>query len=270
VTDNLPPLPQPAPHHGTRNIAVFILIGAVAGFLSGLFGVGGGTVIVPLLSLILGFSARPAAGISSAAIIVTAAVGVISYATRGDVDWGAAVCIAAAAIIGAQIGVRLLYKLHEATLRWIFVVFLGVVAVSLFLVVPSRDADLHWSIGTVLGLLLLGLITGTLSGLIGVGGGIVVMPVLMMAFGVSDLVARGTSLLMVIPTSISGTITNFRHRNVDLVAAAFIGVTGCLLAPIGTMTANVVDPRLGNILFTCFLVVIGVQMAIKAVRAGRK
>jgi uncharacterized membrane protein YfcA len=57
---------------------------------------------------------------------------------------------------------------------------------------------------------------------------------------------------------------------VDLVAAAFIGVTGCLLAPIGTMTANVVDPRLGNILFTCFLVVIGVQMAIKAVRAGRK
>jgi uncharacterized membrane protein YfcA len=155
-------------------------------------------------------------------------------------------------------------------LRWIFVVFLGVVAVSLFLVVPSRDADLHWSIGTVLGLLLLGLITGTLSGLIGVGGGIVVMPVLMMAFGVSDLVARGTSLLMVIPTSISGTITNFRHRNVDLVAAAFIGVTGCLLAPIGTMTANVVDPRLGNILFTCFLVVIGVQMAIKAVRAGRK
>ncbi len=258
------------PRHGRRNIIVFVIIGAIAGFLSGLFGVGGGTVIVPLLTLMLGFAARPAAGISSAAIIVTAAVGVVSYAVRGDVDWGVAGVIAAAAIIGAQLGVRLLFKLHEATLRWIFVAFLVVVAVSLFLVVPSRDAVFDWNVISVLGLLLLGLLTGVLSGLIGVGGGIVVMPVLMLAFGVSDLVAKGTSLLMVIPTSLSGTIANFRRGNVDLVAAACIGGTGCLLAPLGTITAHVVDPKVGNILFVCFLVVIGTQMTLKAIRAGRK
>jgi uncharacterized membrane protein YfcA len=270
VTDSIPPQPQPAPHHGARNIIVFVLIGAVAGFLSGLFGVGGGTVIVPLLTLMLGFAARPAAGTSSAAIIVTAAVGVITYAAHGDVDWGAALVIAASAIIGAQLGVRLLFKLHEAALRWIFVGFLAVVAVSLFLVVPSRDAELHWSVVSVLGLLLLGLVTGLLSGLIGVGGGIIVVPALMLLFGVSDLVAKGTSLLMMIPTSLSGTIANFRRRNVDLVAAGCIGAAGCALAPIGTITANVVDPQLGNILFVCFLVIIGTQMAFKAVKAGRK
>ncbi|MGO1318866.1 MAG: sulfite exporter TauE/SafE family protein [Galactobacter sp.] len=263
-------MPQPAPRHGGRNIVFFVIIGAIAGFLSGLFGVGGGTVIVPLLTLMLGFAARPAAGASSAAIIVTAAVGVVTYALHGDVDWGAALVIAAGAIVGAQIGVRLLFILHEATLRWIFVGFLVVVAVSLFLVVPSRDAELDWSVLSVLGLLLLGLVTGVLSGLIGVGGGIVVVPALMLLFGVSDLVAKGTSLLMMIPTSLSGTIANFRRKNVDLVAAACIGGAGCLLAPVGTITAHVVDPRLGNILFVCFLVIIGAQMALKAIRAGRK
>lgn len=272
VPDNAASLPsssEPA-RRGPRTIALFILIGAIAGFLSGLFGVGGGTVIVPLLTIFVAFGSRLAAGTSSAAIIVTAVVGVISYASNGDVDWGAALVIAAASIIGAQIGVRLLHMLREAVLRWIFVGFLVVVAVSLFLVVPSRDAELEWSLPAVLGLLLLGLVTGVLSGLIGVGGGVVVVPMLMMLFGVSDLVAKGTSLLMMIPTSLSGTIANFRRKNVDLLAAACVGVAGCVLAPVGALVANVVDPKVGNLLFICFLVIIGVQMSVKAIRAGRQ
>ena len=68
-----------------RFIITCLAVGLAAGLLSGLFGVGGGTVIVPLLVLILGFDQRLASGTSLAAIVPTASVGVISYATTGSV-----------------------------------------------------------------------------------------------------------------------------------------------------------------------------------------
>ena len=104
--------------------------------MSGLFGVGGGTVIVPLLVLILKFDQRLAAGTSLAAIVPTATVGVISYAVHGSVDWIAALILAAGAIVGAQIGSYLLPRVPITALRWGFVAFLGAVIVTLFIVVP--------------------------------------------------------------------------------------------------------------------------------------
>lgn len=255
---------------GPRVIATFVGVGLLSGFLSGLFGVGGGTVIVPLLVMLAAFGQKLASGTSSAAIMPTAAVGVIAYAVNGDVDWIAALLLAAGAVVGAQIGTRLLHRLSEPVLRWFFVGFLVVVMISLFIIVPSRDAELALTFWSGAALVLTGLATGVLSGLIGVGGGIVVVPVLILLFGASDLVAKGTSLLMMIPTTMSGTIGNIRHRNVDLVAGLFIGITACFMAPLGTLVANVIDPQLANILFVVFLGVITAQMAQRAIRASRK
>ncbi len=86
-------------------------IGLIAGLLSGLFGVGGGTVIVPLLVLVLGFDQRIAAGTSLAAIVPTATVGVISYAIHDSVAWIPALLLAAGAVVGAQLGTWLLPRL---------------------------------------------------------------------------------------------------------------------------------------------------------------
>lgn len=255
-----------APARGPRAYTAFIGIGLLAGLLSGLFGVGGGTVIVPLLVLLLHFDQRLAAGTSLAAIVPTASVGVISYATTGSVAWIPAIVLAAGAVVGAQIGTRLLPRISQTALRWGFVGFLVVVIVSLFLVIPSREAafELTWLTG--LALVGVGIGTGILAGLIGVGGGVIVVPVLMLAFGTSDLVAKGTSLLMMIPTAISGTIGNLRGRNVDLLAALLIGVSACTTTALGAWLATIVDPTLGNMLFAAYLVVIAVQMAIKAIR----
>lgn len=255
------------PRRGARAYLGYIGIGLLAGLLSGLFGVGGGTVIVPMLVLLLAFDQRLAAGTSLAAIVPTASVGVISYAVHGSVAWIPALILAAGAVVGAQIGTRLLPRISQTALRWGFVGFLVVVIVSLFLVIPSRDAafDLGWLNGTALALVGVG--TGILAGLIGVGGGVIVVPVLMLAFGTSDLDAKGTSLLMMIPTAVSGTIGNLRHRNVDLVAAALVGVSACATTALGAWLASLIDPFLGNMLFAAYLVVIAVQMAMKAVRS---
>jgi uncharacterized membrane protein YfcA len=257
-------------NRGPRAYLSFIGIGLLAGLLSGLFGVGGGTVIVPLLVLLLHFNQRLAAGTSLAAIVPTAAVGVISYAVHGSVAWIPALILAAGAVLGAQIGTRLLPRISQTALRWGFVAFLAVVIVMLFVVIPSRDADfdLTWISG--IALVGVGIATGILAGLIGVGGGVIVVPVLMVAFGTSDLVAKGTSLLMMIPTALSGTIGNLRNRNVDLVAALLVGVAACTTTALGAWLATLIDPTVANILFAAYLVVIAVQMAMKAVKGRRK
>ncbi|WP_345801668.1 sulfite exporter TauE/SafE family protein [Microbacterium sp. AZCO] len=252
-----------------RSVLLCVGIGLLAGLLSGLFGVGGGTVVVPLLVLLLRFDQRLAASTSLAAIIPTAAVGVVSYALHGSVAWIPALLLAAGAVVGAQVGTWLLPRVSQTVLRWAFVAFLVAVIVSLFLVIPSRDAQLELTWLTGAALVLLGVGTGVVSGLIGVGGGIIVVPVLMLGFGTSDLVAKGTSLLMMIPAAISGTVGNARRGNVDLGTAAIIGIAACTTTALGAWIATMVDPFVGNVLFAVFLAFIAVQMALKAIRGRR-
>lgn len=255
---------------GPRAYASFIGIGLAAGLLSGLFGVGGGTIIVPLLVLLLGFNQRLAAGTSLAAIVPTSIVGVTSYALHGAVAWIPALILAAAAVVGAQVGTRVATRISQPVLRWCFVGFVVIVVVSLFLVVPSRDAQfvLSWLSGACL--VVLGFGTGVLAGLIGVGGGVIVVPILMLLFGFNDLEAKGTSLMIIIPTALSGTVGNLRHRNVDLLAATIIGLSACTMTALGAWLATQFDPKVGNILFAVYLAVIGVQMGLRAVRDRKK
>jgi uncharacterized protein len=249
-----------------RGIILRITVGLAAGLLSGLFGVGGGTVIVPLLVLVLAFDQRRAAGTSLAAIVPTATVGVISYATQSAVAWIPALLVAAGAVGGAQIGTWLLPRVSQRILRWIFVGFAVLVILSLFLVIPSRDATVELTWLTSGGLVLLGVFTGTVSGLLGVGGGIIVVPALILLFCASDLVAKGTSLLMMLPTAVSGTIGNLRRANVDLRSALIVGIAACATVSLGTWLATLLAPLAANILFAVFMAVIAVQMALRARR----
>lgn len=257
-----------APRRAPRAYWGFVAIGLSAGLLSGLFGVGGGTVIVPLLVLMMGFDQRHAAGTSLAAIVPTATIGVISYAASGSVAWIPALILAAGAVVGAQIGTRLLPRISQRALLWVFVGFIAVVIVSLFLIVPSRDAqlELSWVSGAIL--VGIGLFTGVMAGLIGVGGGVIVVPALMLGMGTSDLIAKGTSLLMMIPTAISGTIGNLRNHNVDVRAAAVIGLAASAMTALGAWLATLMNPLLGNILFAAYLIVIGGQLVRKAMKTA--
>ena len=257
------------PRRTTRYVVSCLGIGLVAGLLSGLFGVGGGTVIVPMLLLLLHFDQRLAAGTSLAAIVPTATVGVISYGVTGSVAWIPAIILAAGAVVGAQIGTWLLARLPQNALRWGFVGFLLIVIVMLFVVVPSRDAvlELNWLTGG--GLVLLGIFTGIMAGLLGVGGGVIVVPALIFLFGTSDLIAKGTSLLMMIPTALSGTVGNLRRQNVDLVAAVLIGGAACTTTALGAWIATLLDPFASNLLFAAFLLFIASQLGVRAWRARR-
>ncbi|QIM15353.1 sulfite exporter TauE/SafE family protein [Leucobacter insecticola] len=246
-----------------------LLLGVAAGVLSGLFGVGGGTIIVPGLVLWLGMQQKLAAGTSVAAILPTATVGAISYAVQGHVDWVAAACLAVGIVVGAQLGSYLLARVSKAALQWGFMGFLLVVIVSLWVVVPQRGDEIAMSPLVAVLLVLTGLVTGVISGLIGVGGGIVVVPVLMFFFGANDLAAKGSSLVMMIPGSISGTLGNIRRSNVDLRSAAIIGISASVCVPFSSVLAALIDPFVSNVLFSLYLAFVLTQMLWRALKSRR-
>ena len=110
-----------------------VLIGAVAGLFSTVFGVGGGIVIVPLLVLLLGFSGRVASGTSLAAIGITALAGTILYAFEGHVDVAHAALVGLPAAAGAVAGTAVQQRVSGRALAFAFAGLLVVLAVWLLL-----------------------------------------------------------------------------------------------------------------------------------------
>ncbi len=239
-------------------VLVLVAIGALAGVLSGLFGVGGGVIVVPALMAFAQMDQRRASATSLVAIAPAAVVGAVTYAVQGEVHWLAALTLAVGSVIGAPIGARLLRALPLRALPWIFVGFIAVVLVSLFTTVPTRGGEVHFGIVEAVVLLLLGLLSGVLSGLVGVGGGVVIVPGLEVVLGAGDLLAKGTSLLTMVPTSVSGTVANLRRRAVDLRVGLTVGITAAVCSPGGAVLARLVDPQVGTWLFAAFLVVVAV------------
>lgn len=115
-----------------RSFLVLTGIGLASGFLSALFGVGGGLLVVPMLVLLMGLTARAATATSLAAIGITAVAGVTSFAVLESVDWGAAVLVGFPALFGSLAGIQLQHRVSSRMLTRLFAAFVAVVGVLLF------------------------------------------------------------------------------------------------------------------------------------------
>lgn len=237
-------------------------VGAFTGLVSGMFGVGGGVVVVPAL-VALGIAQKRASATSLVALLPISAAGATTYAISGQLDVIAALLLAVGSVVGSPIGVRILHKLPQGVLPWIFVGFVALVIVGLLLVPPTRDGEVVITWGSAAALIGIGLLAGILSGLVGVGGGVVAVPGLELLVGAGDLVARGTSLLMMIPTTIVGILSHRKHLEVDLRSGLVIGLAAVLVAPLGAFLARLVDPFAGSVLFAIFLVAVCVVVVLR-------
>jgi uncharacterized protein len=124
----------PAPVAGPRRMVLgleprFIAIGIAGGVLSGLLGVGGGIVMVPLLVIWAAYGQRDAHALSLGAIIPISLASVITYGAAGKVHYGEAVGLAAGAVAGARIGAGALARIEEKQLKLVFGVFLAAVGI---------------------------------------------------------------------------------------------------------------------------------------------
>ncbi len=104
-----------------------IPIGLVAGFASGLFGIGGGVIVVPALVLFLGFSQHRASGTSTATILASSAAALVVFSGEGEVDWRAAAYLLSGSAVGAWLGARNLSRVPD---RWLSLAFSVVMVVA--------------------------------------------------------------------------------------------------------------------------------------------
>jgi uncharacterized membrane protein YfcA len=108
-------------------------IGLAAGVLSGLFGIGGGIIMVPAMVLFAGLAQRNAAATSLAAIVPIAAIGALIFGGARSVDLAAAAALVVGSLAGVQVGSRLMGRVSEYWLRVAFAVFIAAVAVAMLL-----------------------------------------------------------------------------------------------------------------------------------------
>jgi uncharacterized protein len=116
---------------GRERLLRLAAIGSAGGLFSGLFGVGGGTVMVPLLLLWMGYEARAAAATSLGAITLTAAFAAATQGLYGNVDLLAGVLVGLPAVGGVLIGTWLQQRVHSDTIAFAFAALLAVAAVQL-------------------------------------------------------------------------------------------------------------------------------------------
>jgi uncharacterized membrane protein YfcA len=246
----------------SMSVSVVVLVGILAGFLSGLFGVGGGILIVPGLVLVARMDQRMAHGTSLASVLPIAASSMVTYWAHDHIDWAAVLFLAVGAVAGAVLGTKLLQVLPHRTLGVAFAVLLLASAARLFIADSGTGRD-DLDLVMALTLVLIGVVTGILAGLLGVGGGIIMVPAMMMIFGIPPVIAKGTSLGVIIPTSVMGTWRNRTKKNVDFRAAAIVGVAGILAAIAGgTLSARMSD-SLSNLLFAVLLTVVAIRLLLQ-------
>ncbi len=244
-----------------------LVAGLAAGALSGLFGVGGGILIVPALVLILHMPQRLAHGTSLAAIVPIALTGLLGYAIESKVDWSIGLCLAiGSAGIGAVIGTHLLHVVSTRLLAIVFALLLLVTALRLVLDhsdAVGREPLTGW---VVLALVAVGTVAGILAGMLGVGGGVILIPAMIVLFSLPSAVAKGTSLAVILPTAVVGTLRNLRRANADLRVAGVVGVSGMVAAFAVSRVSVGLDDRVSNNLFAVLLVVMAVRMLVQELR----
>lgn len=120
------------------------------------------------------------------------------------------------------------------------------------------------SSGMAIGAVLIGIASGVLSGMLGVGGGVLMVPGMVLLLGMGQHVAEGTSLLVIIPTAVVGAATHWRHGYVLLLAAAVLGAGGIVGAVIGSHIALNVSASTLRVIFAAYLVITGARIVLPA------
>ncbi|ABE50504.1 MULTISPECIES: sulfite exporter TauE/SafE family protein [Methylobacillus] len=256
-------------------LILYLIAGAGAGILSGLLGVGGGTVIVPILVFIFTSLAFPpqhimhiALGTSLATIIVTSISSARAHHRKQNVHWSAVRLIAPGIVIGTLLGAVLAGQLDTVILKVIFAVFVLLIATQMVLnFTPAPHRQLPGRAGT----LSMGGIIGVLSSLVGIGGGSLSVPFLIYC-NFNARYAIGTSAAIGLPIAVAGTlgfiITGLSQGNlpayslgyVYLPAFAGIALASMLTAPFGAYLAHKLPVQVLKKLFALLLYIVGIKM----------
>jgi hypothetical protein len=249
-----------------------ILIGAAAGVFAGLFGIGGGIIIVPSLILLAGFPLVKATGTSLAAILLPVGIlGVVAYYRAKIIDLRASAFLAAGLLTSVVVGAWLANTLPVGLMRRFFAVFCLYVGWNFIdpvrrfrkwrgqkvEAVPEPGALPHPSPWPLLGI---GLLAGVMAGMFGIGGGNIIVPLLTLVLHYPPKRAIATSLgAILFPFGIPGVLYYQRAGNLDLTAAAWIAGGLFIGTVFGALITISLPGRTVKLLYGLFLLVVAAR-----------
>lgn len=243
------------------HLAAGLLLSALIGFVLGLIGGGGSIVTVPVLVYVLGVEAHGAIGMSLAVVGVTSLVGVVAHARRGNVDYRTGVFFGGAGVAGALAGSRLTPLLSPQALMITFAaLMLAVALVMLLRRRRERESGVSlWKAGIA------GLSVGVLTGFLGVGGGFLIVPALVLFGGLGMKQAVGTSLMVIAINCAAGFLGHMGHGSLPV--GLTLAVTA--IAAAGTVGGTVCGQRVSAETlsrgFAVFVIVVAIFLIIKNV-----
>jgi uncharacterized membrane protein YfcA len=275
------------------NGLVIVLLGAGTGILSGIFGVGGGFLTTPLLIF---YGVPPTVAAASAASQVTGASvsGVFAHTRRGGVDYQLGAVAVAGGVIGAAIG-ALLFRLLESlgqidtVINILYVLLLGTIGALMaresIQALRQVDVDrpraakrrhhplvaslpMRWRFYrsglyiSPLAPLLLGVVVGVLTMLMGVGGGFLLVPAMLYILGMSANVVVGTSLFQILFVTMASTMMHaLTTKAVDIVLAGLLLLGSVTGAQIGARIAQLAKPEILRLILASIVLAVALRLA---------
>jgi hypothetical protein len=278
----------------SANIAIFLAMGGAVGFLSGLFGVGGGFLMTPLL-IFSGIPPAVAVGTESAQIVASSVSGAFAQWRRRNVDITMGLVLLAGGLLGSLFGVQLVGNLRRLGLFEFFVsicyvTFLGVIGTLMLIesinamrkvqggmvLSPRRSGQHNWAHGlpfklrfhrsklyiSALPPFFLGVFVGLLAAIMGVGGGFILVPAMIYLLRVPTTVVIGTSLFQITFLTAATTVLHAsQNQTVDVALALLLMVGGVVGAQFGAVAGERLKAEQLRFLLAALVLLVGLRFA---------
>jgi len=252
----------------------------LVGIFSSMIGVGGGFIVVPMLNMVFGFSMRLAVGTSLVMVVFTAFSSTFAYVRQERIDYRLGLVMAVGSVPGALLGSSVVKLLPDKTLGAIFGIFLVVIALRMFLgsetarkksgprrwgwsrrIHDAKGEVFEYKVNVVAGIVL-SVLAGFASGLLGVGGGAVAVPVMVLVLTMPMHVAVATSMFMMIFTSVTGAASHILQGNAVFEAALMLGLGIVVGTQVGAHIARRLKVKMLQRVFAIFLVLFGIYQTV--------
>jgi len=213
-------------------LPILPLIGLIGGFFSGLLGLGGGVIMLPLLTFVGGVPLKLATGTSLVHVFIASATGMFSHHRGRMVDLKVGFILGIAGVIGGFVGSFLSVPLSTRSLEYIYLFVVMLAVILLFIPQKFDDKNYKKRDSNKLAGIAIGLGVGSLTGLLGVGGGFIMIPLMTYFLKIPLRVTIGTSLLIILIISLGTLGAKVEIGHVDLIITLLVisgAVIGALL-----------------------------------------
>lgn len=244
------------------NLLTLIVGGLISGILAGFLGIGGGTILVPLL-VALGYTPVQAVATSSLAILITSISGSIQNWRMGYLNLQRVILLGFPAVLTAQIGVYLANKIPAYTLLGAFglLLLLNIYLVDLRKRLTTNAADSKTlTVNPTVARVATGGAAGILAGLFGVGGGVIMVPLQILLLGEPIKVAIQTSLGVIVITAISAAGGHALQGNILFLEGLVLGMGGLVGVQVSTRFLPKLPDKFVSLAFRTLLAILSIYM----------